>query len=341
MDLLDKIDTLPDQFFDITATDIKKVFNKPTLIFLKGAKEPALFVSILLHGNEYSGLEIMQELLKHYKKNIVLNLPRSLWLFIGNVDAASKGQRVLEDEIDFNRAWAVTENQDSKTVQVVKEVMQTITQKELFAAVDLHNNTGKNPHYGCISDIREENKYLCTLFNHIAMVFKSPKGVSTMAFDSVCPAITLECATPGNIPAKEKALMLIKDLMHLDHFPKKPVVKQDLQLVQNSATVKIAPGVNFKFGDINIDITDDLVIINNFDHYNFSVLNVNEVFAYTTVSQPFVITSDDGKDITDKIIKNNNGEISLVHPLMPAMISVDTEIVRQDCLCYLLEDYKI
>ena len=57
------------------------------------------------------------------------------------------------------------------------------------------------------------------------------------------------------------------------------------------------------------------------------------------VDKPLIVTSQDGKDITDEIIQNNNGEISLKKVLMPAMITLDKNIVLQDCLCYLLEDY--
>jgi succinylglutamate desuccinylase len=342
MSQLKTLDYLPDGFLTITAREIKTVFDTPTLIHLKGKKRPALFVSILLHGNEFSGLTIMQQLLKKYKTKIGYELPRDLWLFVGNVNAAAQGLRTLENEVDFNRAWRGTADPTSPTAKLIQEVMDTITQDDLFAAVDLHNNTGQNPHYGCISVVNEANKYLCTLFNHIGMVFTSPKGVSTIAFDDICPAITLECSTPGNQPAIEKAFTLVDDLMHLDRFPTKDVVKQDLQLVQNSATVKIDPDIAFSFENDISHLNDglDLAIIDNFDHHNFTSLEVGEVFAFTHVKKPFVITAADGTDITNEMIINSDGNISLKTRMMPAMISVDEIIVRQDCLCYLLEDYE-
>ena len=57
-----------DNYYNQSISDIvKKVFEQPTLIQLKGHKSPALFVSILLHGNEFSGLEIMQKIFKKYQ----------------------------------------------------------------------------------------------------------------------------------------------------------------------------------------------------------------------------------------------------------------------------------
>ena len=171
MNDLNILNELPDAFFDISYRDIKKVFDKPTLAHLKGSKDPALFISILLHGNEFSGLEIMQEVLKKYKDTQRYALPRSIWLFVGNVEAASQGLRRLDDEQDFNRAWPGTTEPGTVTAKLISEVMGRITEDELFAAIDLHNNTGKNPPYGCISVVNEKNKYLSSFFNHISSSF--------------------------------------------------------------------------------------------------------------------------------------------------------------------------
>ncbi len=335
------LDHIPSAFLSISHREIKELFDTPTLIHLKGEKDPALFISILLHGNEYSGLQIMQEILKKYQTTDGYKLPRGIWLFIGNVDAAQMGVRLRDGQIDFNRAWPGTPEPDSDTAILIQKVMDRITQDELFASIDLHNNTGQNPPYGCISVVNEKNKYLSSFFNHIAMVFQSPKGVSTMAFDDICPAITLECSTPGNIPAIKRAFELIDDLMHMDHFPEKPLPAHDLQLVKNSATIKINTDVTFCFEDEEYSDTFgyDLTLVKNFDHHNFTRLEKNEIFAYSKVAKPFLVLSPDDQDITEEIIQNDNGKISLKKALMPAMISMDKKIVLQDCLCYLLEDY--
>jgi succinylglutamate desuccinylase len=337
---LEIIDNIPEEFLEVKSTQIKKVFKTPTLIHLKGQRKPALFVSILLHGNEYSGLEIMQNILEKYKTTDGYKLPRDIWLFVGNVDAAELGMRRIDGQLDFNRAWPGTPHSDEEIAKLIKKVVDTITKKPLFASVDLHNNTGKNPHYGCISVVDEKNKYLCSLFNHIAMVFKTPKGVSTMAFDGICPAITLECSTPGNIPAKDKAYELVDALLHMDHFPQKEVLKQDLQLLKNTAVLKINKDVVFEFSNNLEQKTGvDLVVIDEFEYHNFSTLKKGEVFAYSTLTKPLIALSSDSKDITDQLIDNENGKISLKKEMIPAMISMDKKIVLQDCLCYLLEDY--
>ena len=337
MNDLNIINELPDAFLDIGYRDIKQIFESPTLIHLKGHKETPLFISIMLHGNEYSGLMIMQEILRKYKDMDGYALPRYIWLFVGNVEAASLGLRRQDDELDFNRAWPGTPEPENPTAKLISQVMQKITEDELFAAIDLHNNPAKNPPYGCISSVNEKNKYLSSFFNHIAMVFHIPKGVSTMAFDDICPAITLECSTPGNRLGIDRAVALIDDLMHMDHFPDKPLPSHDLQLVQNNAVLKIAENVNFGFEDEEGKF--DLTLVENFDRHNFTRLETSEVFAHTTLDKPLIATADDGTDVTNELIRNDNGAISLKKPLMPAMITLDKRIIVQDCLCYLLEDY--
>ena len=158
-----------------------------------------------------------------------------------------------------------------------------------------------------------------------------------MAFDDICPAITLECSTPGNRPAIDRAVALIDDLMHMDHFPDKALPSHDLQLVKNNAVLKVAQGVNFGFEEDGEAF--ELTFVDNFDRHNFTRLEQEEVFAYTTIAKPLIATAEDGTDVTDELVDIQNGAISLKKPLMPAMITLDKRIIVQDCLCYLLEDY--
>ena len=326
------VTSLPEGFHDLEASKILEVFPSPTLIHLKGDREPALFVSILLHGNEYSGLKSIQRvLLKHLQR-----LPRSLYLFIGNVQAAQLGQRVLAGQQDFNRCWPGTDIEQNPYTQLMQQVIDRVTQQPLFAAIDVHNNTGTNPHYACMTDVTQDNQYLAAMFNHIGLVFKQPKGVSTMAFDGVCPAVTLECGKPGYEAGIQHAFELIDAMLHLDHFPEKPVAPHDQQLVISMATVNIAPNVTFEF---NASSDADVWFDAEFELKNFTELGVHDIFAYTRVEKPLVVYNQEGEEITDQILRQKNGCIYLKKMFMPAMITADKDIVRQDCLCYLLEQY--
>ncbi len=62
--MLEELDYLPSNFSTIAATEIQSVCQLPTLIHLHGRREPAVFVSILLHGNEDVGLLAVQQLIR-------------------------------------------------------------------------------------------------------------------------------------------------------------------------------------------------------------------------------------------------------------------------------------
>ena len=99
IDNFDRLHGLPEGFFDITTANIRSLFPNPTLVQLDGDDKNFLFVSILLHGNEYSSLQVMQQVLARYPKG----LPRSILLFVGNVRAAEANLRHLPEQVDYNR----------------------------------------------------------------------------------------------------------------------------------------------------------------------------------------------------------------------------------------------
>jgi len=79
---------LPAGLLDCDATELHDHLGGPTLIHLAGETEPALFVSVLLHGNETSGWDGVRRYLLETR-----DLPRDITLFIGNTEAARAGMR--------------------------------------------------------------------------------------------------------------------------------------------------------------------------------------------------------------------------------------------------------
>ena len=326
------ITELPTGFFQAEIEHIRDVFPTPTLVKLEGKKSMPLFVTILLHGNEYSGLKSMQALLTRYLDQ----LPRSLYFFVGNVAAAEANKRFLVGQTDYNRCWPGTELAANDATRLMQQVFDEVSADGLFAAIDVHNNTGANPHYAGMTDVTQHNQHLAAMFNHIALFYRYPKGVSTMAFDGVCPAITIECGRPGDEVGIRHATELLDGLLHMDHFPERPVAAHDLQLVRTLVTLNVPQEVTF---DFNLSSPADLTFDSGFERKNFTEITTTEVFAHTRVDCPLTITNQQGQDVTDEIMRIEDGKIYLNKTLMPAMITLDKNIVRQDCLCYLMVDY--
>ena len=327
----DRMHGLPDGFFNIRSTNIRSLFPNPTLIQLDGKDPSFLFISILLHGNEYTGLKVMQKILAEYAQD----LPRSILMFVGNVRAAEANRRFLPDQVDYNRCWPGTELEPSPTSQMMQRIVEIAHGLPLFAAIDIHNNTGKNPHYACITDPNMQNQNLAARFNRVGMVFNH-RGVSTMAFDGICPAITLECGLPGDPQGIEHACRFVEGMLTLDALPQSQPTRHALHLVESHLTLNIPEDVSYAF-DPAADAA--LRFENNFEDRNFTLFDPHQVFGYTRVARPLSITDTDGHDVTDEILRVEAGKIYLNNTLMPAMITRDRLVIRQDCLCHLLQDY--
>ena len=331
-EVFDRLDALPEGFFEITPSKIRDLFPKPTLIHLAGTDKRVVFVSILLHGNERTGLDVMQQTLRKYAER----LPRSILLFIGNVRAAEANRRFLPDQTDYNRCWPGTELEPDLATEMMAQVTQIAQANPLFAALDIHNNTGKNPHYACITDDNPTNRSLAARFNRVAMVFNK-KGVSTMAFDGICPAMTIECGMPGDPEGIRHGCRILEDLLTLETLPDRLPDHGELHLVESHATLNIPDHVSFSF-DAEADA--DLLFEADFEDRNFTLVDPDQIFAYTRIEKPLKITDQEGHDITDEVMRVDEGRIYLNQTMMPAMISRNKEVVRQDCLCYLMQDYQ-
>jgi len=147
--MLTELNDLPEHFLDLEARDLHRILVGPTLIHLPGRRDEPLFVSILLHGNEDTGLKAIQAVLKKYQNQ---PLPRSISLFIGNVSAARQGLRRLDNQPDYNRVWSADDNESLLPEHhLMRNVVGIMAKRRVFASIDIHNNTGLNPHYGCVN----------------------------------------------------------------------------------------------------------------------------------------------------------------------------------------------
>ncbi len=157
-----------------------------------------------------------------------------------------------------------------------------------------------------------------------------------MAFDDICPAATLECGRPGEATGIKHAAELLDAMLHMAHFPEKPVPPRDLQLLQTAATVNVPGQVSMVF---NLEGDADVIFQEDLDHLNFNEIKPDQVIAHTRVDEPLTVISQTGEDVTTELLRVESGSIFLNQTMIPAMITLDEAIVRQDCLCHLLVDY--
>jgi hypothetical protein len=330
--MLDTLDRLPDGFFESTATELHRLLAGPTLIHLPGRRAEPLFVSILLHGNEDTGLKAMQRVLANYRGK---PLPRGLSLFVGNVSAAREGLRRLDGQPDYNRVWPGCEPQGLPEERMMAQVVEDMRSRRVFASIDIHNNTGLNPHYACINRLDQRFFRLATLFSRIAVYFVRPLGVQSMAFAGLCPAVTVECGKAGAGASDDHAAAFVEAALHLDHFPAHPVARHDLDLYHTVAIVKMPETARFTFGQGEADIVFEAGL----DHFNFTELQAGTRLGRVAggLALPLLALDDGGLDVAADYFAVREGDLLTRQPVMPAMLTRDERIIRQDCLCYLME----
>jgi succinylglutamate desuccinylase len=310
------------------------------LIHLQGDLQPALFVSILLHGNETTSWLAMRELLRKYHDQD-RRLPRSLSLFIGNIEAARYRQRHLPDQPDYNRIWNMGDDSESLVNAtpeqlIAQQVIAEMRSRGVFASIDIHNNTGRNPHYGCITRLDKHSLHLARLFNKIVVHYTSPKTVQSYAFGEFCPAIVVECGQPDLADGTAHALEYVETCLNLQSFDDLPdSAIADIDLFHTVAIVRVPEEIKFSF---NNEPSDDISFPNEMDCLNFRELSIGTKFGKAKTERAYLSAlSEDGEEIGDRYFQIENGEIILKSSVMPSMITLNTDIIRQDCLCYLME----
>lgn len=330
--MLNEIQALPAGLLEARVEGLQALLGAPTLLHLPGRHPEPLFVSVLLHGNESTGFYAVQSLLQKYAAG---GLPRALSLFIGNVAAASQGLRRLDGQPDYNRVWPGTLTPEVPEAVMMQQVVDSLRARGAFASIDVHNNTGINPHYACINRLDNRFLQLASLFSRTVVYFVRPLGVQSMALAGVCPAVTIECGKPSHEYGTEHARDFLDACLHLSALPEHPVAAHDVDLFHTVATVKVPDAVSFGFHDNAVDLR----LVSNIDHLNFRELPAGTQLGWLRSGAAITldVRDDDDRPVYERYFATADGALRTVRSFMPSMFTLDERVIRQDCLGYLME----
>ena len=336
-DLLNERTEFPLSLLDVAANGLHDVLGGPTLFHLGGRRAPPLFVSVLMHGNETTGWDARRRVLRKYVCADGFDLPRALSLFVGNTEAARDGVRHLDHQPDFNRVWPGSETSGTAVHDLMRDVMDTMAEREMFASVDVHNNTGLNPHYACVNVLEHTSLHLAALFGRTVVYFVRPRGVASMAMAALGPSVTLECGKVGHEHGVDHAADYLDACLHLAEIPSHPVARHDVDLYHTVAIVRVPGEVKFAFGDGPADVR----FPRNLDAMNFRELPVGTLFGEIADSGgvPLDVRDEEDRGVTERYFAVEGGRLLTRVPVMPSMLTCDPVVIRQDCLCYLMERY--
>lgn len=331
--MLNIIDELSDEILALPAHRLHEKLPGPTLVHIQGDREPEIFLSVLLHGNENTGWEVVKNILNKYREH---PLPRSLTIFIGNIEAARFKQRKLENQSDYNRVWGEGDSDEHIIMQSVLNIMR---KRDIFVSIDIHNNNGLNPHYACINKLDRHYLKLAREFSRMIIYFIRPLGVQSLAFANMCPSVTLECGQPGDEYGIQLTTQYVDKILQMESLSTDENIEKNIDLYHTVGIIKIPEEINFSFDGENADIE----FINGIEKLNFEEIMSDNLLAHVkdNLSKPLIVLDEEGRDIFDQYFYIKDKSLYTKKTLVPAMLTTVINIIRQDCLCYLMERYDV
>jgi succinylglutamate desuccinylase len=308
--------------------------GKPALIRIPGTDPSprARLIATLLHGNEDSGFRAVLDLLRDGAHH-----PFDLWVFIGNVRAASTdgwfANRFLDDQEDFNRVWGLTEL-TTRMRRCAASVLDVLAREaDLEAAIDVHNNTGDNPVYAILPRWSPEGLHLAAACCERMLLWNLRAYTLMEALADRCPSMALECGQAGLPENTRFARTAMDRFLRVDLAGEKALPSEVYEM---RARVEVRPEVSFAFGGA-LTGELDLVLKPGLDGANYGMLLAGTELGWVDpgTGMPLLATDMHGADVTHRYVEvGDDGALVVAEDLTPVMMVTTVRQTRQDCLFY-------
>lgn len=326
---IDIFNEIPEGFETIDLDYIHTLIQGPALFHLKGRNPQPLFLSTLLHGNETTSFSVLQLLVKKYRNH---ELPRDVIILVGNTEAAEKGKRHLYGQPDFNRVWA---EGDTPVHRYAKDVIAYAKEQILFANIDIHNNTGMNPYYGCVNKIDSRYLQLASLFSKKIVYFTEPHEVQSNAFAQFCPSVTIEAGKSGDEEGIDVTYNFVEKVLNLESFDN-VFDTEKVGVFHTIARIRVHPEASIDFENSN-ESENDISFIKDLETKNFSYLPTGYHLGYLNNPNFIRIYDDFNVDVTHHYIKLENNQLITNQMFIPSMFTKNVDVMKSDCLGYVME----
>ncbi len=305
-----------------------------TLFHLRGRRsnKRPVCISTLLHGNETTGFYALQ---KVFGASADRTRYRDALILIGNPEAAQAGVRHLKSQRDFNRIW--------KDDPFARKILQTIREHEPIVALDIHNTTGKNPHYGALRSLSPSNLGIASLFSRHVVHFETPEGTFTGETDLFCPSMTIECGQSGprNAPTVDDVANFVTALLTRDEdtFHSRP--KESFDVYRSFARLVVGPDTILAIEGQDCR-SAELVLPNDLDAKNFCPFEPGQPLAQW-VGGPerprkgIRVLDQHGADLTPQFLRWEGDQLVVAHRFVPSLLTLDLGIAKSDALGYIME----
>ena len=327
-------DGLDDELLDLDEASLLRALGRPTLIRIPGeGTQPPRALSVLLHGDESTGLQAVHRVLRHRRR-----YPFDLYVVIGNVQAALAPPgfafRYLDDQEDFNRVWGL----DSPATDQRRAADAILTELRAAApesVIDIHNNTGDNPFYAILTRVEPRSLTLATLFTTTILRWDLEAATMMEALNDVATTAAVECGLPGRPESLAFAIDGVRRYLAAPPLNDAGAVA-DHDLLGGLVKVTVDPAARFRFGGL-LDADHDLVLRPDADVHNFVEVPTGHVLGAIHPGAPLPLRAVDarGRDVTAEHLAVADGEVALRRTSVPVMMTRTVAATRKDCLFYL------
>jgi hypothetical protein len=315
--------------------------GKPALVRIPAAvtaiNPRARLLACLMHGNEDSGYRAVLRVLRAGER-----FPFDLWVFIGNVRAATHqgwyAHRYLDHQEDFNRVWGLGPP-TTRMRRCAAAVLDELRQADLEAAIDLHNNSGHNPYYAILPRRSDQGVQLAALCADTLLQWRLRAYTLMEALSERCPTVAVECGLPHLRESTVFASGVVRRFLAAEGFAVasgRPPTRPHCVVTMRHRVV-VRPEVSFAFGGLLNDETD-LVIVPGLDGCNFGMLLAGQTIGQIApgAAIPLCATDMDGREETQRFFSTTpDGRLIVTEDLTPVMMTTTVVQARRDCLFYI------
>jgi hypothetical protein len=327
-------DGLDDALLDTDEHSLLQALGRPTLIRIPGeGTQPPRALSVLLHGDESTGLQAIHRVLQHRRR-----YPFDLYVMIGNVQAALAppgfASRYLDDQEDFNRIWGFDDPTTPQRV-AADAILAELRAAGPESVIDIHNNTGDNPFYAILTRVEPRALSLATLFTTTILRWDLQAATMMEALNDVATTAAVECGLPGRPESLAFAIDGIRRYLAAPPLDE-PARVADHDLLGGLVKVTVDPDARFRFGG-ELDDEHDLVLRPDADVHNFVEVPPGHVLGaiHPGAALPLRAVDARGRDVTADHLVARDGEVALRRTSVPVMMTRTVAATRKDCLFYL------
>jgi succinylglutamate desuccinylase len=308
----------------------------PTILAVRGQDRSRVrVVAGTLHGNEPSGLRAVHRALREGPTPAT-----DMLYFVGAVDAARAmprfSHRFLPGARDLNRCFRAP--WDGPDGAVARAALAALCARSPELAVDLHNNTGRNPSYAIGAALERSRLALSALFTTRFIHSDLKLGAFTEALDTYCPSVTIECGQAHDPEADETAWRGLRRLLRLERLAL-AVAPEPMAIFSSPLRVELTRGTTVAF-DAAPHPDVDLTLDPDIDRHNFQVLAPGTRIGFVRPGAPWPVVVRDPCGVNrSRVLFELDGRGSLLirEALVPIMMTTSPTAAASDCLFYAVQ----